>query len=221
MPEFRLVIGYRDTSTWSLRGWLAMKKTGAPFEEIMIRYRRPEDKARLRTISPTGKVPLLIHQRQGREVRVWDSLAIAEYLAELFPAKKLWPDDAVARAFARSASAEMHSGFKPLRENLSMDLLASRHGTPITPEARVDIDRVEAIWTEARETWGAKAGGPFLFGGYTIADAMYAPVCSRFRTYGVKLGPLSEAYVEAVLSDPDYLVWEDACRRDEPAEIIG
>src|SRR5690606_34860742 len=116
--------------------------------------------------------------------------------------------------------AEMHSGFRPLRENLSMNLLASLPDTEITEEARIDIARVEAIWREARETWGEKAGGPFLFGGYTIADAMYMPICARFRTYGVKLGPVAEAYCRAVLSDPDYLVWEDACRRDEPAEPL-
>src|SRR5690606_38149437 len=119
------------------------------------------------------KVPLLLHHRDGVTTSVWDSLAISEYLAELFPERGLWPADRRARAFARSISAEMHSGFRPLRENLSMNLLASLPDTEITEEARIDIARVEAIWREARETWGEKAGGPFLFGGYTIADAMY------------------------------------------------
>src|SRR5437867_3881369 len=107
MPEFELYIGYRTTSTWSLRAWMTMRKTGAPFEEVMIRYRRPDDKARINGISPTGQVPLLIHRRASGETKVWDSLAIGEYLAELFLEKRLWPADPQARAFARSMSAEM------------------------------------------------------------------------------------------------------------------
>src|ERR1700730_13996117 len=124
MPEFQLYIGYRTTSTWSLRGGLAMRKTGVPFEEVMIRYRRADDKARLGQVSPTGQVPLLIHRRNGSEIKVWDSLAIGEYLAELFPDKRLWPAGPEARAFARSISAEMHSGFRQLREALPMERLA-------------------------------------------------------------------------------------------------
>ena len=170
MPEFRLVIGYRDTSTWSMRAWLAMRKTGAAFEEVMIRYRRPEEKARLRTISPTAKVPLLIHERDGQEVRVWDSLAIGEYLAELFPDKRLWPTDPVARAFARSISAEMHSGFRPLRENLSIALLDRARGRRKRRQGRHRPGRGD-LARGAGDARARSGGGPFLFGRYTIADA--------------------------------------------------
>ena len=167
-------------------------------------------------------MPLLIHERDGREVRVWDSLAIAEYLAELFPDKKLWPEDPIARAFARSISAEMHSGFRPLRENLSIDnLFETRPGVVFSDAAKADIARVEEIWSEARERFGKTTGGPFLFGHYTIADAMFMPVCARFRIYQAKLSPLAQAYAEAVLSDPDTLAWEAAGRREEPAEVLA
>src|SRR6476659_2379441 len=143
MPAFQLYIGYRTTSTWSLRAWMTMRKTGAAFEETMIRYRRPDEKARISAVSPTGQVPLLIHRRNGSETKVWDSLAIGEYLAELFPDKRLWPSDPEARAFARSISAEMHSGFKQLREHLPMALLERHPGVGVShPAAAAEIKRV-------------------------------------------------------------------------------
>jgi glutathione S-transferase len=215
MADFHIYIGYRTVSTWSMRGWLPMKKSGAAFDETLIRYRTAEGKARLAGISPTAKVPFLIHKRDGGEVRVWDSLAIGEYLAEMFPG--LWPDDPAARAHARSISAEMHSGFRPLREHLNMVLL-ERHPNPNNPQANTDIQRIEKMWRECRERWGKVAGGPFLFGRWTIADAMYAPVVTRFRTYGVKLGATGAAYMEAVLADPDFKVWEDQAKKDPPPE---
>ena len=217
MTDFHIYIGYRTVSSWSLRGWLPLKKVGVAFDETLIRYRVAAEKQRLNALSPTGKVPLLVHQRDGAEIRVWESIAIGEYLAELFPAARLWPQDAAARAFARSISAEMHSGFRPLREHLSMALL-ERHANPNNPQANADIARIERIWGKCRETWGGGGGGRFLFGHYTIADAMYAPVVTRFRTYGVKLGATSSAYMEAVLSDPDFLAWEKAGERDPPPE---
>ncbi|MCR4281504.1 MAG: glutathione S-transferase family protein [Bauldia sp.] len=217
MADFHIYIGYRTVSTWSMRGWLPLKKTGAPFEETLIRYRTAEGKARLAQISPTAKVPFLVHRRDGKEVKVWDSLAIGEYLAELFPERRLWPQDAAARAHARSISAEMHSGFRPLREHLSMALL-ERHPNPNNPQANADIQRIEKMWRECRETFGKSGGGPFLFGHWTIADAMYAPVVTRFRTHGVKLGATGAAYMEAVLADPDFKVWEDQARKDPPPE---
>jgi glutathione S-transferase len=221
MPDFQLYIGYRTTSSWSLRGWMAMRKTGAPFDEVMIRYRRPEDKARISQVSPTGQVPLLIHSRSGGETRVWDSLAIGEYLAEVFPEKRLWPADAEARAFARSVSAEMHSGFRPLREHLPMALLERHPGAGASgPGAAADIKRVDQIWREARERWGNKAGGPYLFGHFTIADAMYTPVVTRFRTYAVRVDPVSHAYMEAILKDPDFRAWESQAELDPPPEPL-
>jgi glutathione S-transferase len=215
MADFHIYIGYRTVSSWSLRGWLMLKKTGAPFDETLIRYRTTAGKQALSAISPAGKVPLLVHRRNGAEIKVWDSIAIGEYLAETFPAARLWPADVAARAHARAISAEMHSGFRPLREHLSMALL-ERLPNPNNPQANADIDRIEKMWRNCRETWGKTGGGPFLFGRYSVADAMYAPVATRFRTYGVKLGATATAYVEAVLTDPDFLVWE-AGAKAEPA----
>jgi len=220
MPDFHLYIGYREVSSWSLRAWLPLRKSGAPFAETLIRYRVPEHKRRLAEVSPTAKVPLLVHQRDGREVKVWDSLAIGEYLADLFPQKQLWPADPVARAFARSIAAEMHSGFRPLREHLPMALLEVKPKRIDDKEARADIARVSALWREARETWGAKHGGPWLFGHFTIADGMYAPIATRFRTYGVTLEPVAQAYVETVLTDPDFRAWEEQARQDPPQEPL-
>jgi len=219
MADFQLYIGYRHTSSWSLRGWLAMRKTGVPFEEIMIRYRRPDDKARLSAVSPTSKVPLLIDRRGGGEIKVWDSLAIGEYLAEAFPAAGLWPEDKEARAGARAVSAEMHSGFRPLREHLAMALL-DRLPKPENAEADADIARVAEIWRSCRERFGDAGGGPYLFGRFTIADAMYAPVVSRFHTYGVTLDPISSAYHAAILADPDVAAWFDQAKKDPAPEPL-
>jgi len=218
MAEFHIHIGYRTVSSWSLRGWLPMKKAGVPFEETLVRYRTHEGKSAISRLSPTGKVPLLVHKRpDGAEVRVWESLAIGEYLAETVPAAGLWPTDAAARAYARSMSAEMHSGFRAVREHLSMALL-ERLPNPNNPQANAEVARIEGMWRECRERWGRAGGGPFLFGQWSVADAMYAPVVTRFRTYGVKLAATGTAYMEAVLSDPDFQVWEEQARKDPPPE---
>lgn len=221
MTDFHIYIGYREVSSWSLRGWLPLRKAGVPFEETLIRYRLPEHKARLLAISPSGKVPLLVHRRDEQEVKVWDSLAIGEYLADLFPERRLWPEDPVARAFARSIAAEMHSGFRPLREHLPMALLEVTPKTIGDEEALADIARVTALWREARERWGAANGGPWLFGHFTIADAMYAPIVTRFRTYGTEVDPVSRAYMDAVLADPDFMAWEAQARLDPPQEPLS
>jgi len=218
VADFQFYIGYRHTSSWSLRGWLAMRKAGVPFEEIMIRYRRPEDKARLSAVSPTSKVPLLVDRRAG-EIKVWDSLAIGEYLAEAFPAARLWPEDRRARAVARSISAEMHSGFRPLREHLAMALL-ERLPKPDNADADADIARVAEIWRTCRERFGDTGGGPYLFGHFTIADAMYAPVVSRFHTYGVALDPVGDAYMAAILADPDVEAWFEQAKKDPLPEPL-
>ncbi len=218
MAEFHIYVGYRTVSSWSLRGWLPMKKAGVPFAETLMRYRTAAGKAALNQVSPTGKVPFLVHQRpDGREVGVWDSLAIGEYLAETVPAARLWPEDPVARAHARSIAAEMHSGFRALRHHFDMALL-ERRPTPTDPQALNDVARIEAIWSQCRERWGASGGGPFLFGRWSIADAAYAPVATRFRTYGVTPGAVAAAYLQAVLSDPDFLAWEEQARKDPPPE---
>ena len=218
MADFHIYVGYRTVSSWSLRGWLPMKKAGVAFEETLIRYRSPEGRAELDRLSPTGKVPFLAHRRaEGSEVKVWDSLAIAEYLAETLPAARLWPEDPLARAHARSIAAEMHSGFAALRQHLDMALL-ERRPTPSDPQAVKEVARIEAIWTECRARWGASGGGPFLFGRWSIADAAYAPVATRFRTYGVTLAAPAAAYRDAVLADPDFLVWERQAKADAPPE---
>ena len=217
MTDFHIYLGYRSVSSWSMRGWLPLKKAGVPFDETLLRYRTGEGKARLVALSPTGKVPLLVHRREGSEVKVWDSLAIGEYLAEVFPVARLWPADAEARAFARSIAAEMHSGFPALRGELPMALLERIPKQVTDPKALAEIAQVEAIWTSARERWG-RAGGPFLFGHYTVADAMYAPVVTRFRTYGTKLGPVASAYMQAILDDPDMRLWDENAMKEGPPE---
>ena len=217
MADLHIYIGYRTVSSWSLRAWLMLKKTGVAFDETLMRYRTSAGKQALNALSPTGKVPLLVHRRNGAEIKVWDSIAIGEYLAETFPAARLWPEDVAARAHARAVSAEMHSGFRPLREHLSMALL-ERLPNPNNPQANADVDHIEKMWRHCRETWGKNGAGPFLFGHYTVADAMYAPVATRFRTYGVKLGATASAYVEAVLADPDFLVWESRAMAEPPPE---
>jgi glutathione S-transferase len=218
MADFHIYLGYRSVSSWSMRAWLPLKKTGAPFEETLLRYRTKEGKARLLELSPTGKVPLLVHKRGGKEVKVWDSMAIGEYLAEVVPAARLWPADPEARALARSIAAEMHSGFPALRNELSMALLERKPKTVTDPAAKADIARVEAIWTETRERWGKAGGGPFLFGHFTIADAMYAPVATRFRTYETKIGPAASAYMQAILDDPDMKLWDENAVKEGPPE---
>lgn len=220
MPDFHIYIGYREVSSWSLRAWLPLKKTGVAFEETLIRYRLPDHKARMLAVSPSGKVPLLVHQREGREVKVWDSLAIGEYLADLFPGKQLWPANAVARAFARSIAAEMHSGFRALREHLPMALLERKPKVIEDKDALADIARVAGLWRQARETWGRTEGGPWLFGHYTVADGMYAPIATRFRTYGVTLDPIAQQYMETVLADADFREWEAKAKLDPPQEPL-
>jgi glutathione S-transferase len=202
MAEPVLVVGNKNYSSWSLRAWLAMKVLGLPFREVRIPLYGPESKRALLEYSPAGKVPCLV----DGEVRVWDSLAILEYLAERHPA--LWPADAALRARARSISAEMHSGFPNLRQHMCMNIRKRHPGKGRTPEVLAEIARIVAIWSEAR--------GPFLFGAFGAADAMYAPVVLRFRTYAVELPPVCRAYADAVLGLPALQQWmRDAERETE------
>lgn len=216
MPALELVIGTKAWSSWSLRPWLALKVIKQPFKETLVELRTPASKAEFLKHSPAGKVPVL--KVDGKAI--WDSLAICEYLAETFPKAGLWPADPMARAIARSVSAEMHSSFTPLRQAMSMDVKARHPTPPMTPELSADIARVMEIWNDCRRDFGAKAGGakasgaksagPFLFGGFTIADAMYAPVATRFVTYGVKLDNVSAAYVRAITAMPEMVEWTAA-----------
>jgi glutathione S-transferase len=203
MSELVLYVGNKNYSSWSLRPYLMLAATGAPFRDQVIRLREPGTKAEILKINPAGKVPALHHG----DLIVWDSLAIGEYLHELFPAAGLWPDDRATRARARSVSAEMHSGFPALREAMPMNIRASLPRRGRTPEALTDVVRVLQIWRECR----ARAeGGPFLFGRFTIADAMFAPVTTRFVTYGVDLDDVCQAYVDAVQALPAMKAWTDA-----------
>lgn len=208
----RLIIGNKNYSSWSLRAWIAMKVAGIAFEEHRILLYGPGAKEQILAHSPAGKVPCLI----DGETRVWDSLAICEYLAEKHP--ELWPQDRAARAQARSVSAEMHSGFPELRTHMSMNIRRRHPGKGRTPEALADVARIIALWTDCRERFGAQpdAGGAFLFGRFSIADAMYAPVVLRFRTYEVDLPPACRAYSEAVLALPAMQAWiAAACQETE------
>jgi glutathione S-transferase len=201
-----LIVGNKNYSSWSLRPWLAMKVLGLEFEERRVSLYVPGAKEALLDYSPAGKVPILI----DGERRVWDSLAILEYLAEGYP--QLWPAAPAARALARSISAEMHSGFAALRQHMSMNIRKRHPGKGRTPESLADITRIVAMWTDCRARFGA--AGPFLFGAFSAADAMYAPVVLRFRTYAVELPPACRAYADAVLALPALGEWIEAAQRE-------
>jgi len=204
--ELILVTGDRAWSSWSLRPWLALKAAGLPFHEEKIVLRQLDTAEQIARHSPSGRIPVL---KQG-SLTVWDSLAICEYAAELAPAAKLWPDDRGARAIARAISAEMHSGFHALRKEFPMDFHARIASREPSTETAADIRRVTQIWRETRRQFGS--GGPFLFGPFTIADAMYAPVATRFQTYGIDLAVYGDdgtaaSYAQAMLAYPWMQEW--------------
>lgn len=192
--QLTLVIGDKRLSSWSLRPWLLLKEAGIPFNEALIRIHRPDSLKKILRYSKAGRVPALI----DGNVTVWESTAICEYLAEKFPKAGFWPKDPKARAEARSISHEMHAGFQALRQNLPFSAKGPLPGHKMVPAAQPDVDRITEIWRECRKKYGK--GGPMLFGKFTIADAMYAPVAVRFQVYGVKLDPVSAAYRDTVLS---------------------
>jgi glutathione S-transferase len=199
MTQYRLVIGNKAYSSWSLRPWLLMKEAGLAFDEIRIPLYQDGHAAKIRQHTPTGRVPVL----HDGAVTVWDTLAICEYLAERHPEKNLWPASVAARAHARAVSAEMHAGFAALRSNLSMNVRRNFPGAGITPEVARDIARIEALWGDCLSRYG----GPFLFGAFGIADAMYAPVATRFKTYAVALGIEAQRYAERLLALPSMRAW--------------
>ncbi len=208
MADFTIYIANKNYSSWSLRGWLMLRQTGAPFTEVVIPLEEAATRPTILRYSPSGRVPALHHG----ELVVWDSLAIGEYLAELFPEAQLWPQEAKARAVARSASAEMHSGFAALRSHLPMNMRSSFPNRGVTPEAQADINRITALWRDCRRRFGA--GGEFLFGHFTIADAMYAPMVSRLRTYKIELDQESHRYAEAVWALPSLQEWLTAANNE-------
>ena len=199
----KLAIGNKNYSSWSMRPWLALRANDIPFEEVLIPLYtdNPADKQRIVSFSRAGKVPVLV----DGDITVWDSLAIIEYIAERFPEKKLWPDDVAARAHARSVSAEMHSGFMALRNECGMNLHRKVASVTLSADALANIARVQQIWQECRERYGAS--GPFLFGGFGAADAMFAPVVHRFRTYAIEVTPQAKAYMETMMALPAFQEW--------------
>ena len=205
MP-LRLIIGNKNYSSWSLRPWLALKGAGIAFEETVISLDAPDFKVRVTALSGAGRVPVLI----DGDVRVWESLAILEYLAEKFPNAGLWPKDAGARAHARAIACEMHAGFQPLRRRLPMNVARPVKPLALDDGGASDVARIDAIWSGCR----AKFGGPFLFGRFGAADAMYAPVVWRFHTYAVEVSAASRAYMRAVMALPAWIEWRDAARRE-------
>lgn len=209
MTELTLVIGNKNYSSWSLRPWLVMKQAGLKFSEVKIPMDSPARHAEIRRYSPSGKVPVLI----DGDLKMWESLAICEYVAERF-AKHLWPADITAKAVARSICAEMHAGFQNLRENMPMDCRNRYPGEGMTPATEAEIDRIITIWRECRQKFGR--GGNMLFGNFTVADAMFAPVVLRFVTYDVKLHSEAKAYADAILALPALQEWvAEACRETE------
>lgn len=207
--DMTLVVGTKTFSSWSLRPWLVLKQANIPFTEVVIALNQVATREQIKKYSPSGRVPVLVHG----DVRIWDSLAISEYLHELFPEKGLWPKNPADRALARSVSAEMHSGFSAMRQQLSMNV-TKRFPTPdLTDDTQSDLKRVFDIWNECLN----RSGGPFLFGSFTIADAMYAPVTTRLTTYSIPLTGAIEKYVQTVAALPAMQEWVRAAMGEAEA----
>lgn len=201
----KLVIGNKNYSSWSMRPWIALRATNIAFEEVFIPlYTGAADKEKILSFSRSGKVPILV----DGDVTVWDSLAIIEYAAERFPEAQLWPQDRASRAHARSISAEMHSGFAALRNECGMNLHRPVKPIALSDDAQDNIARVQQIWAECRQRYGK--AGPFLFGVFSGADAMYAPVVHRFRTYAIEVEPEARAYMETMMTLPAFQEWTRA-----------
>ena len=206
-----LLIANKNYSSWSLRAWLALRHAGIEFDEQMVWLDTPETKAKIQAFSPSGRVPAF----KDGSLLIWDSMAICEYAAEKFPA--LWPTDPRARAMARAVSAEMHAGFMALRSAMPMNLRATGRKVEMTPAVLADIDRVEHLWTDCRARFGE--GGPWLFGQWSIADAMYAPVATRFVTYGVHRDGTFDDYIATVFGGAYFKEWRQAALAE--TEIVG
>ena len=208
MPP-KLVIGNKNYSSWSFRPWIAMKAAGIAFEEEVVSLDATDFKQRVSKVSATGKVPALADSG----VQVWESLAILEYLAEKFPAARLWPTDPAARAQARAIAAEMHAGFGALRSHLPMNMWRPVRKRELTSAVHTNVERIDAMWTDCRQRYGSD--GPFLFGAFGAADAMYAPVVARFQTYAVEIAGAARSYMDAVMALPAWSEWR-AAALEEP-----
>lgn len=212
MSEFTLIIGNKNNSTWSLRGYLALKHANVNFEEIMVSLRPRLDREKLDRLTPAGKVPTLKH---GDDY-IWDSMAICEYMSDLYPEKSFWPKNVKVRAHARSVSAEMHSGFVALRSAMPMACHSTFECPKLSGDLKNDIDRVINIWSECREKYADS--GPYLFGDYSIADMMYAPVVFRFNSYQIKLPSTLTKYCQTIIGHPDVKDWLADADPNDPAE---
>jgi glutathione S-transferase len=206
MTKLTLYVGNKNYSSWSLRPWLALEACGIPFDDVLIPFDFPAGNPKFKEISPTGRVPVLHHE----ELRVWESLAIIEYAAELFPDAGLWPKDADERAVARSYSMEMLSGFRALRNACPMNMRREKQAIDLPDGVLEDVERIETIWREAV----ARSGGPFLFGRFTAADAMFAPVVNRFEVYDLTRNPVSLEYMDAVKTHPAFQKWQAAALKE-------
>ena len=204
----KLVIGNKNYSSWSLRPWIAMKQIGLTFDEAVIPMAMPSTKAEMLKYAPTGLVPVLI----DGEALVFETIAILEYLNDKYPEAHLWPKDLAARAHARSIAAEMHGGFAALRRDCPMNIRRPVRKHIVSPEAAKQAERIDALWSDARTRFGQ--GGPFLFGHFTNADAMYAPVINRFHTYDLPRSKTSQAYMDAMMALPAWKEWEAASRAE-------
>lgn len=218
MAQYTLIVGTRSWSSWSLRPYVALRATGAIFETIDIRLRQkdtPTTREQILKYSPAGKVPALTINEGGKSFTIWDSLAICETIAERHPEAKLWPADGAARAIARSYAAEMHSGFPDVREQLSMDFARKKPLPQLREDTQKQIVRILEAWQGALETYK----GDFLFGALSIADCMYAPVVSRFETYGVDVPVNVRAYMDRVLALPSMQEWRSVCEKEITAGL--
>ncbi len=202
MTKLTLYVGNKNYSSWSLRPWIALEACGIPFEDVVIPFDFENGNPKFRDISPTGRVPVLHHG----DVRVWESLAIIEYAAELFPKAGLWPEDPAERAVARSYSMEMLSGFQALRNACPMNMRREKRGIEVSKAVADNVERIETIWREAV----ARSGGPFLLGRFAAADAMFAPVVNRFEVYDLTRNPGSLEYMDAVKTHPAFQKWQEA-----------
>jgi glutathione S-transferase len=212
-PGLTLVIGNKNVSSWSMRPWVVAVAFNIPFTEVRVLLDQPDTAANIARYSHAGRVPVLL----AGEMTIWDSVAIAEYLAEQFPDKHLWPQDVAARALARSVVAEMHSGFAALRSDMTMNIQANLPGRGRTAGSQADIGRICEIWEECLARFGHRG---FLFGDFSIADAFYAPVVLRFRTYGVALAPALQAYCDRMLAHPAVARWvAEAMQETDPTPL--
>jgi glutathione S-transferase len=203
-----LILGNKNYSSWSLRPWIAMRVAGIPFTETVIPLYEPGWREQVLKFSPAGKVPVLI----DGDRRIWESLAIIEYLAEKFPGAPLWPADAEARSHARVVASEMHAGFSALRRACPMNLWLPPKPRPQSDEVMANVARIDALWRDCRARFGK--GGPFLFGTFGAADAMYAPVVARFHNYGISVSETAQAYMDAVMALPAWAEWRAAALKE-------